>query len=411
MNAGLNMSETHHSEPKFPLRRTVGPLNLPPEYAQFREEGPLKKVTLWNGERVWLITRREEVRQFMSNPNISAAPETPGYPALTPARVTTVKNYKTFLTMDPPDHTLFRRMLTGEFTAKRMDELKPKVDSLVDRMLDDIIAEGPPCDLHTKLALRLPVTVVSLLIGVPFEDDEQLVELSAAQRDLSVDPQVATRANQEMLAYVDRIIARKEQNPGDGSDMLGRLVLNQIKPGHLSRKDALYMINLLYFAGHETTANQIGLGVLDFLVNPDQRAKLMADPGLLRNAIEEMLRYNSITHFSSSRVATADIDIGGQTIRKGEGVFALVAAANRDPNVFQNPDKFDIERKNAKDHLTFSFGVHHCLGQPLARLELRAVFERLFKRLPNLRLAVPLEEIQFKENMFVYGVKSLPVSW
>jgi len=372
----------------------------------------LKRVTLWNGKKAWLVTRRHDVREFMLNPNISADPETEGYPALTPARAATVKSYKTILTMDPPGHTKFRRMLTGEFTAQRMEELRPRVEKLVDELIDKMIEKGPPCDIVESLALSLPISVVTLLIGVPFEDDSKLIKWSADQRDvLAEDLEVGRRAHAEMLAYVDGIVARTEANPGKGDNMLERLVLEQIQPGHLTRQEAVHMINLLYFAGHETTANQIGLGILDFLQNPEQRAKLQANPTLLRNAIEEMLRYNSITHFSSSRVATSDIVIGGQKIRAGEGVFALLSAANRDPTVFADPDKFDIERSNAKDHLTFSFGVHHCLGQPVARLELRAVFERLFKRLPNLRLAVPFEELQFKENMFVYGVNKLPVTW
>jgi len=408
----MSMSHVEELEQPFPLARTAGVLNPPPEYSRFRAEGPLKKVTLWNGSKAWLVTRRNDVREFMLNPNISASPETPGYPQLTPARVATVKRYRTLLTMDRPEHTKFRRMLTGEFTAQRMEELRPGVEKVVDDLIDKMIEKGPPCDIIESLALSLPISVVTMLIGVPFEDDSKLVKWSADQRDVHAkDLEIGRRANEEMLAYVDGIVARQEKNPGNGETMLSRLVINQIQPGHLTRQEAVHMLNLLYFAGHETTANQIGLGILDFIENPDQREKLQANPALLRNAIEEMLRYNSITHFSSSRVATADIEIGGQTIKAGEGVFALLSAANRDPSVFPNPDKFDIERPNAKDHLTFSFGVHHCLGQPVARLELKAVFERLFTRLPNLRLAVPFEELDFKEHMFLFGLNALPVTW
>jgi cytochrome P450 len=193
--------------------------------------------------------------------------------------------------------------------------------------------------------------------------------------------------------------------------MLGRLVLEQIGPGHLTRLGAVHMINLLYFAGHETTANQIGMGVLNFLMNPDQTRKLIADPSLVKNAVEEMLRLDTPTHYNACRAATADVTIGGQTIRKGEGVYALLVAANRDPAAFPDPGKFDIERKNASQQLSFSYGIHQCVGQPLARLELETVFKSLFQRLPNLKLACPFDEIPFKREMYVYGLNALPVSW
>ncbi|HSV83151.1 MAG TPA: cytochrome P450 [Ramlibacter sp.] len=171
------------------------------------------------------------------------------------------------------------------------------------------------------------------------------------------------------------------------------------------------MYALIYSAGHGTTSNQIAMGILGFLTSPEQVALLQADPGLVGNAVEEMLRFHTVAHMNSVRVALSDVKIGGQLIRAGETVFAMDASANRDPEVFPEPDRFDIRRDPRQQHLAFSYGVHQCLGQPLTRLELRAVFERLFQRLPRLRLAVPLEQIEFLPGSQVYGIRALPVAW
>ncbi len=407
----MTILEQETELPIFPIPRRDSMLDPPAEYDAYRAEGPLKRVRMWDGRLAWLVTRKDDVCAVLASPDFSADPSKPGYPFLTPARATTVKSYQTFITMDPPDHGKFRRMLMKDFTQKRMEQLRPEIERLVAGMIDDMIAKGSPGDIVEALALRLPTTVISLLVGVPYEDQEMLVGWSNDRLDISRPPEVSQRSSALMLAYFEEVLRRKEEDPGDGTDMLGRLVLEQIRPGHLTRLGAVHMINLLYFAGHETTANQIALGVLNFLMHPEQREKLVAQPELVRNAIEEMLRYDTPTHYNACRVATADVDVGGQTIRAGEGVYALVAAANRDAATFPDPGKFDIERKNAHDHLTFSYGIHQCVGQPLARLELETVFKTLFQRLPALALAVPFEEIPFKREMYVYGLDSLMVRW
>lgn len=405
------MNDAASALPTFPMPRTGSPFDPPLEYVGFREEGPLKKVKMWDGREAWLVTRMEDVKELLSSPHFSANPAKPGYPFLSPARAATVKSYQTFITMDPPDHTKFRRMLTKDFTQKRMEEMRPKIQKLVDGMIDDMISHGPPADIVQALALKLPTTVVSLLVGVPEKDNHQLVEWSNQRLNISADPAVTKRANENMLRYFEELVQQREQNPGEPNDMLGRLVVEQIQPGSLSRLDAVHMLNLLFFAGHETTANQIGLGLLSLLLDPEQRAKLQADPSLVKNAIEEMLRYHTITHYNACRVAIADTSIGGQPIHAGEGVYALLTAANRDPAVFPQPDKFEIERQNAPDQVTFSYGLHQCIGQPLARLELQTVFHTIFQRVPTLALACKVEEIPFKKEMYVYGVNALPVTW
>ena len=405
----MNTATQETDLPTFPIPRTD--LLVPPaEYAKFREQGPTK-VRMWDGRDAWVFTRNADVRELLSSPHFSADPTKPGYPFLTPARAATVKSYQTFITMDPPDHTKFRRMLTKDFTVKRMEELRPAIEKYVDGLIGDMIEHGPPCDLVKHLALKLPVTVVSMLVGVPYDDHERLVKWSTDRLDLSLPAEVSQQAYKHMADYFDQVVQKKEKDPGDGSDMVGRLVLEQIRTGNCTRMDAVHMILLLYFAGHETTANQIGMGVLNFLMNPEQCKKLQANPELTKNAVEEMLRLDTPTHYNACRAAIADVTIGGQLIRAGEGAYALLIAANFDPAVFPEPTKFDIERANASAQMTFSYGLHQCIGQPLARLELQTVFKTLFQRLPNLELAVPFDQIPFKREMYVYGLNALPVRW
>ncbi len=399
------------TEPTFPIPRTGSPLHPPAEYARLRAEQPVAKVKMWDGRNAWIFTKYDDVQELLSSPHFSVMPSKPGYPFLTPARQAAVTAYQTFITMDPPDHSKFRRMLTKDFTQKRMEGLRPGIQALVDRLIDEMIDQGSPTDFVNALAMKLPVTVVSMMVGVPYEDTPLLEKWSIEKLNLTLDPAVTKKASADMFDFFDQLLKKNEANPGDGSDMLGRLVIEQIQPGHLSRLDCIHMINLLYFAGHETTANQIALGTLSFLMEPELRKELDGGPEVVKQAIEEMLRFHTITHYNACRVATADVVIGGHQIRAEEGCYALLAAANRDPAHFPNPDSFDIHRDNANEHMTFSYGLHHCIGQPLARLELEIVFSTLFKRLPGLKLAVPFEEVPFKKDMYVYGLHALPVSW
>jgi cytochrome P450 len=271
--------------------------------------------------------------------------------------------------------------------------------------------QSPPADFIRDVALPLPSIVISIMLGVPYEDHARLQTLSSNRMRLDTSPDLLAQSAQEMEQYIDRLLREKEREPGDGRDLLSRLALEWINPGKLSHADAVQMAVLLYLAGHETTANQIGLGLLSLLQDSQQKSALVADPSLARGAVEEMLRFHSITHMNSARVATADVTIAGQLIRKGEGVFAPVQAANHDPEAFPERERFDIRDPKNASHVAFSFGVHQCLGQPLARLELQVVFETLFKRLPSLCLAVPFEQLQFKCNGNVFGVEALPVAW
>jgi len=399
--------------PNFPMARANAcPIDPPLEYAQIRNEQPVKKVRMWDGRTSWIFTRYHDVRTVLSSPNhFSNMPGRPGYPLLSAAREAQVNSYQTFITMDPPDHTLYRRSLTKEFTQARIEALRPMVQKSVDEILDAMEGQGNSADLVKALALPLPSLVVSLMLGVPYEDHAPLQEWSFQRIDLSVSPEVAKVAHKNMFDYLDRKLREKEANPGDGADMLSRLAIDQILPGKLAHDDAVHMANLIYIAGHETTANQIALGTLSLLQHPEQRKAMEADPKVMKNGVDEMLRFHTIVQYNSARVCIADIEVGGQLIRAGEGVYALLSAADRDPAQFSEPDKFDVLRPNAREHIAFSFGVHQCLGQPLARIELEVVFGSLFKRFPKLMLAVPFEDLAFKRETFVHGLYNMPVSW
>jgi cytochrome P450 len=413
----MNTSETtlkcpFAAEP-FPWPRdSAAPLVPPRQYAALRDQAPIVQVKLWDGSPVWLVTDMEHFREVMTSPHFSASPLTPGFPFISPSRAAQSKSYQTFITMDPPEHGQYRRTLTKEFMAKRMQELRPLVQKSLDELLDEMENKGSPADFIKAVALPLPSLVISIMLGVPYEDHDKLQKWSSDRMDLSIAPEALTESANSMNRYIDALLREKERNPCDASDLLSRMAIEWINPGKLSHADAVQMATLLYLAGHETTANQIGLGLLSLFQHPEQRAALIADASLVRGAVEEMLRFHSITHMNSNRVTTEDVMIGGQLIRKGEGVLALLHGANHDPVTFPDPERFDI-RRDTKDqsHVAFSFGIHQCLGQPLARLELQVVFESLFKRFPNLQLAVPEGALRYKDRSFVYGLKALPVSW
>jgi cytochrome P450 len=404
------MEELNASSPAFPMRRC--PFAPPPEYSEIRQQPGLSKVSMPDGSQAWIATRYDDVRAILGDNRFSTSPSTPGYPFIAPARAALLKseNPATIIRMDPPEHTRYRRMLTKEFMVHHIEAMRPELQQTVDTLLDELVEKGAPADLFEDFALAVPTTVISRILGVPYEDRDFFQERSKAKLDLTADPDVPVRAGVEMREYLDRLITEKMQHPGNRSDLISRLVTSQVVPGHMTREEALATIELLLMGGHETTANMIALGTLSLLLNPEQKDALVADPSLVRNTVEEMLRFHTIVHYNGPRVALEDVTVGGTLIRKGEGVLAMITAANRDPQAFPNPDAFDIHR-DALHHVAFSYGVHQCLGQPLARAELQIVFTSLFQRLPKLRLAVPLEEIKFRYDAFVYGVDALPVVW
>jgi cytochrome P450 len=393
--------------PDFPMARAAGcPFDPPPALQAQQDEGRLVKVRLWDGSTPWLVTRYEDQRALLLDPRVSADITSPGYPLQAPSNG---KNNISFILMDDPEHARLRRMVTAPFAVKRVQALRPGVQKIVDDLIDDLLAVGGPVDLVQAFALPVPSLVICQLLGVPYADHDFFQENSKTliTRDAAMEDRMA--AHGKLIGYLDELMGRKMTDPGD--DLLSGLV-ERVAAGDLTRQDAAQMGVLLLLAGHETTANMIALGTLALLEHPDQFALLRDtdDPKLVASAVEELLRYLNIVHGGRRRAALADIEIAGQVIRAGEGVIMPNDIANRDPEAFPDPDRLDITR-DARRHVAFGFGVHQCLGQPLARMELQVVYSTLYRRIPTLRLAAEVDSLPFKHDGSVYGVYELPVTW
>jgi cytochrome P450 len=391
----------------FPVQRQC-PFAPPREYDRLRVEEPVSKVRLPTGGTAWLVTRYEDVRIVLSSPVFSADGTRPGFPALIPGAAQALHR-PPFIRMDPPQHSFYRRMLIQEFTVKRIKTMRPGIQVTVDRLLDDLLARTPPVDLVEAFALPVPSLVICQLLGVPYDDHEFFQSRSKVAVSGASTAEQSAAALGGLHAYMDGLITRKQQEPGD--DLLSKLVTEQLEPaGELRRDELLKMCVLLLHAGHETTANMISLGAVALLEHPDQLAALRSDPELLPDTVEELLRYLSIADLVTTRIAAEDTELSGTAIREGEGVIALLAAANWDPGAFPEPERLDVRRGN-RHHVAFGYGVHQCLGQNLARLELEIVFSTLFARIPTLRVAVPVDELPYKHGNILYGIHELPVTW
>ena len=315
-----------------------------------------------------------------------------------------------FPRIDDPEHNRLRRMMTRDFTARRAETMRPQIQGLVDGFLDEMISVGPPADLVRAFALPVPSLVISLLLGVPYEDHEFFQHHSAAGLDSRASDEQKMVAVLALLNYMLELLARKEREPGD--DLMSRLMTEYVATGQVSRETAAMNGLIMVQAGHETTASMIALGTLALLQHPDEFARLRQtdDPALTANTVEELMRYLTIVHSLVERVALDDLTIGGQLIRAGDVVLMNLPAGNWDPAFVDDPDTFDIDR-NTRGHLGFGFGVHQCIGQNLARVEMQVALATLARRLPGLGLAVPPEELRFQNEQEIYGIHELPVTW
>ncbi|KAA9384101.1 cytochrome P450 [Neorhizobium galegae] len=387
------------------------PLNPPEQLKLLRQKRGPSKVTLWDGSEAWIATHYEDVREVLGDPRFSTVTTRPGYPFVSRQRRDVLINGRpNFTFFDPPDHTRFRRMLARLFTVERFAQMRPFVQQIVDDLIDSMEKNGAPAPFVENFALEVPVRVLAHLVGIPKEGQELFLQAGKDRFDLGGDPTLSHNSGEALWSYLDNLLAEHERNPGDGDDVITRLVVDQVKPGKFTRDEAILIINQLLVAGFDTTAATIAIGALALLENPEQLAKLKADPSKVENAVHEILRYATILQFHSSRAAKEDVEIGGELIKAGEGVIALLHAANRDPDEFANPDKFDIDR-DAAHHVAFSYGIHQCLGQSLARLELQVVFGTLIRRLPNLRLAQRFQDIEFAKHSLAYGPQEFLVAW
>jgi cytochrome P450 len=403
------MSTTKESTglPIYPgVRSARCPFDPPAEYADWRRAEGLQRAELWNGATAWVVSRYEDVRAVLADPRISA--DARRYPMLNPSAQNGQPH--AFPRMDDPDHARLRRMLTGEFTVRRVAAMRPHIQELVDHFLDEMIAKGAPADLVRAYALPIPSLVISVLLGVPYDDHEFFQRHSATMNHANASREDKAAAGKELFGYLAGLVERKQREPGD--DLISRLLAERVATGQLSPQDVAMNGMILLFAGHETTANMIGLATLVLLRDPDRAARIRDtdDETMIANAVEELLRYMTIAQDMILRVAAEDLTIGEQLVRAGDLLTINLPAANRDPAFLDEPDTFDFDR-NVRGHLAFGHGVHQCLGQSLARAELQIALPALLRRLPNLRLAIPLADVRFRHDMSAYGVHELPVAW
>jgi cytochrome P450 len=289
-----------------------------------------------------------------------------------------------------------------------MEALRPKIQAIVDERIDEMLTVPRPVDLMAALALPVPSLVICEMLGVPYEDHEFFQSRSANLLSATKTPQERYASFLEFNSYLDELVMGKEADPGD--DFIGRQIVKGREAGTYHHAALVRMAFLLLIAGHETTANMISLSTVGLLENPEQLEAIKNDPSKTLLAVEELLRYFTIADTATARVATADVEIGGQLIRAGEGVLGLGYSANRDPEAFDNADDLDIER-GARHHVAFGFGAHQCLGQNLARMELQIVFDTLFRRIPTLKVAAPIDDLPFKNDASIFGLHALPVTW
>ncbi|MEW2548133.1 cytochrome P450 [Streptomyces sp. NPDC047002] len=392
--------------PEYPMARAAGcPFDPPPQLREQQQESPLTRVRLWDGSTPWLVTRYTEQRALLADPRVSADVTRPGYPAQAPV----TGNNIGFILMDDPEHARLRRMVTAPFAIKRVEALRPRVQEIVDGLIDELLAGPRPADLVQAFALPVPSLVICELLGVPYTDHDFFQDNSKTIINRTTSVEERTAALGRLTAYLDDLVGEKLAHPEE--DLLSGLA-ERVRGGELERAEAARMGVLLLIAGHETTANMIALGTLALLEHPDQLDALRAtdDPKKVARAVEELLRYLHITHTGRRRVATEDIEVAGRTVRAGEGLILAGDIGNRDSGAFPDPDRLDLSR-DARHHVAFGFGVHQCLGQPLARLELQVVYSTLYRRVPTLRRAADLADIPFKHDGSVYGVYELPVTW
>jgi cytochrome P450 len=403
------MTDVEETTTTLPMERTC-PFSPPPDYQRLREESPISRVGLPSGQTAWALTRLEDIREMLTSPHFSSDRQNPGFPMMVARPVNRPdKPFRpSLIAMDPPEHGQARRDVVGEFTVKRMKALQPRIQQIVDEHIDAMLAGPKPVDLVKALSLPVPSLVICELLGVPYADHEFFQERSSKMLNREVSGETRQQAFEEIENYLDDLVTVKVADPGD--DLLGRQILKQQESGEVNHDELVGLAFLLLIAGHETTANMISLGTVTLLENPEQLALITSDPDKTLPAIEELLRIFTIAEVATSRVATADVEIGGTLVREGEGVIGLSNSGNHDPDAFEDPDKFDIER-GARHHVAFGFGAHQCLGQNLARMELQIVFDTLFRRIPGLRVAAPVDELPFKHDSSIYGLYELPVTW
>lgn len=379
----------------------------PPEYATLRAEEPVTKIQLPNGAEAWLVTRYEDVRRLLADPRLGKAASTaPGAARILPIS----QGSKSLFSTDPPEHTRLRKLITHAFTNRQTQKLAPRVTEIAEDCIDAIEAAGPGADLIELLALPLPIRVICEMLGVPYEDVGRFREWSDKMlATTAYSPEEIHASRGQLNAYLAERIAAKRDEPGD--DLLDVLIAAREDGDRMDEEELLAFGHTLLGAGYHATAAQLIHAVLLLLSHEDQLARLRADAALLPTAVDEMLRVSAAGGQAGSiRFAKEDIEVAGTTIAAGEALVLSVVSANRDGARYECPEDIDIAR-TPNPHLTFGHGAHHCLGAPLARIEMMAAIGGLLSRFPDLHLAVPVSELRWTAGMLLNRPETLPLAW
>jgi cytochrome P450 PksS len=383
-----------------------------PFYARLREESPVYRALLPTKETAWLITRYDDVMKVLKDERFVKDTKN----ALTPEQAANLLWFRrifkslgtNMLNQDPPNHTRLRALVSKAFTPRLIEQMRERVQRLAEELLDNVQHQGR-MDLIRDYALPMPTTIIAEMLGVPVADRHKFQRWSKALMSAGSSTWGLLKAIPNVWAfmrYIREIVKKRRADSND--DLVSALVRAEEAGDTLSEDELLAMIMLLLVAGHETTVNLIGNGVLALLEHPEQMEKLRHDPALIKPAVEELLRYDSPLEMATERYAREDVSLAGVTIRSGDMVFVVIASANRDERQFEKPDKLDITREPNR-HLSFGLGTHFCLGAPLARLEGQIAINTLLRRLPDLRLAVTPDKLRWRCGLILRGVEALPV--
>lgn len=393
--------------PPFPWRR-ASPLRPPELYDALRDSQPVAPIKLATGMNAWLVTSYAAGKTLLNDRRASSDRAHPGFPYFVHVP-DSFRERPGFVGIDPPRHTVHRKALAGEFTRHQMANLRGMVQRTVDERIDAMLDSSKPVDLVHELALPVPLTVICNVLGVPYSDHAFFHKHTRMMFDSSGTAEDRQAGVAALTDYLTALVEDKRVAPSD--DLISRVAEKYNAAGLTDPNELVTLSRLLLNGGHESSSNMISLGTLAMLDNPEQIPLLTdAAPSLLTSAVEELLRFISPTDLATGRVALEDIPIGGALIREGDGIIIAGAAANHDPTVFAEPARLDLER-DAHHHVSFGYGIHRCIGGPLAQMELEVLFPTLFQRIPNLRLAVPFDDLRFKDGAFMYGVYEMPVTW
>jgi len=405
MNTNISHEYKLNDLSEIPSKREC-PFDPPPEYKHLRSEIPVSKVRTPHGDSAWLVTKHKDIRSVLSDKRFSSNPQAVGFPSYISGDVPPPPGF--FLQIDQPDHTRLRKIVTSEFLAAHIETLRPRMQEIIDEQLGLMLALTPPIDFIKVFAIPVAARIICEILGIPQKDHEFVKDCTDIILDRTQPADKTEKVATDLMGYFDKIITEKEKEPTD--DLIGRMIIDSGKTGKVNHDEMSGLAALLLLSAYDTMALAIGMGVVVLLEHQQQLDDFMADPTLGNSMVDELVRYLTINHTGLPRVATSDVEIGGQLIKAGEGVIVMLSSGNRDESAFKDPDDFNIHR-NEKDHVGFGHGIHKCLGMHFARVELSIAFRTIFEKVPNIKIELPVEELSFRHEMVLYGINKLPITW